>query len=65
VPAAVPVEKASELARLGGFERLRDFGVPEADLPALGEAASTRGGNKANPRVATAAEITGLFRSIY
>jgi maleylacetate reductase len=65
VPAAFPVEKASELARLGGFERLRDFGVPEADLPALGEAASTRGGNKANPRVATAAEITGLFRSIY
>jgi maleylacetate reductase len=65
VPATFPVEQARELARLGGFERLRDFGVPEADLPALGEAAAQRGGSKANPRVATAAEITGLFRSIY
>jgi maleylacetate reductase len=65
VPAAFPAGKARELARLGGFERLRDFGVPEADLPKLGEAASTRGGNQANPRIATAEEITGLFRLIW
>jgi maleylacetate reductase len=60
-----PVERSRELAHLGGFERLRDFGVPEADLPKLGEAASTRGGNQANPRIATAQEITGLFQSIW
>lgn len=59
------VERTRELSRLGGFERLRDFGVPEADLPALGEAAAQRGGNQANPRVATPEEITGLFQSIY
>jgi maleylacetate reductase len=60
-----PVEKTRELARLGGFERLRDFGVPEAELPKLGEAAAQRGGNQANPRVATPAEITDLYRDIY
>ena len=65
VPADFPVESARELALLGGFERLRDFGVPEGDLPALGEAAAVRGGNQANPRVATPEEITELYRSIY
>ncbi len=55
------VERTRELARLGGFERLRDFGVPRADLPALAEAASTRGGNQANPRPATPDEILELF----
>jgi maleylacetate reductase len=65
VPDGFPVASARELARLGGFERLRDFGVPEADLPKLGEAAAQRGGNKANPRVATPREITELFRAIY
>ena len=59
------VERARGLARLGGFERLRDFGVPGDELPALGEAASRRGGNHANPRPATAEEITGLYRAIY
>ena len=42
-----------ELARLGGFERLRDFGVPEEDLPAVAEAAAARAGNQNNPRPAT------------
>jgi maleylacetate reductase len=65
VPPEFPVDRARELALLGGFERLRDFGVPEDDLPGLGEAASQRGGNRANPRVATPEEITRLFRSIY
>lgn len=59
------VERTRELARLGGFERLRDFGVPEDDLPALAEAAAVRGGNQANPRPAAPAEIEQLFRSIY
>ncbi len=55
------VERTGELARLGGFERLRDFGVPRDDLPALAEAASTRGGNQANPRPATPDEILELL----
>ena len=59
------VERSRELARLGGFERLRDFGVPEDELPAVAEAAARRGGNQANPRPATAAEILGLFRAIW
>jgi maleylacetate reductase len=59
------VERSRELALLGGFERLRDFGVPEADLPAIAEAAAQRAGNLANPRPATADEILALLGSIY
>ena len=60
-----PVARVRELAQLGGFVRLRDLGVPAEDLPALAEAASVRGGAKANPRPATPAEIEGLLREIY
>jgi alcohol dehydrogenase class IV len=60
-----PVERARELARLGGFERLRDFGIPEDDLPRLAEAASNRAGNQANPRPASADEIGVMFASIW
>ena len=60
-----PVEKTRELARLGGFERLRDFGVPEDELGDVARAASDRAGNKANPRPASADEIYRMFRSIY
>jgi len=59
------VDRARDLARLGGFERLRDFGVPLEDLPAVAEAASQRAGNLANPRPATAAEILALYRETY
>ncbi|HZP73073.1 MAG TPA: iron-containing alcohol dehydrogenase [Gaiellaceae bacterium] len=59
------VERTRELARLGGFERLRDFGVPEPDLPQLAAAAAQRGGNQANPRRAAPAEILGLYRAIW
>ena len=59
------VERTRALARLGGFERLRDFGVPEDDLAELADAASRRGGNAANPRVAAPAEIRALFESIW
>jgi maleylacetate reductase len=59
------VERTRELARLGGFERLRDFGVPEQDLPAVAEAAAARAGNQANPRPASGAEILELLRSIW
>jgi maleylacetate reductase len=57
--------KVEELARLGGFERLRDFGVPEDELDEVAEATVVRAGAKANPRPASAAEVADLFRSIY
>jgi alcohol dehydrogenase class IV len=60
-----PVARSRELAMLGGFDRLRDFGVPEQDLPALAQATAQRGGNFANPRQATPAEILELFSAIY
>ena len=59
------VATSRRLASLGGFENLRQFGVPEPDLPGLAEAAAQRGGNQANPRPATPAEILELLRSIY
>jgi maleylacetate reductase len=60
-----PAGMAEALARLGGFERLRDFGVPEDELPAVAEAAAARRGNENNPRPATPAEIERLLREIY
>jgi maleylacetate reductase len=60
-----PAGRVEELARLGGFERLRDFGVPEAELFVLAAATVERTGAKANPRPASAAEVEELLRSIY
>ena len=59
------VEGSRALARLGGFERLRDFGVPFADLPQVAAAAAARAGNQANPRPATPDEIEALLASIW
>jgi hypothetical protein len=60
-----PVERVEELARLGGFERLRDFGVPEADLDELGASAAARPGAKANPRPVTASDAADLYRAVW
>jgi maleylacetate reductase len=65
IGAEDPAARVEELARLGGFERLRDFGVPEADLPELAEATAARAGNQANPTPATTEEIEALLRSIW
>jgi maleylacetate reductase len=54
-----------ELARLGGFQRLRDFGIPEEDLPEIAAATVQRAGAKANPRRASAAEVEQLLHNIY
>ena len=62
---AVPVERVEELARLGGFERLRDFGVPESDLDELGGRAAARPGARANPRPVSPAEVAQLYRSVW
>jgi maleylacetate reductase len=60
-----PIARVEELARLGGFERLRDFGVPEAELDEVAELTAARPGAKANPRPASPEEIAELLRSIY
>ncbi|HVW90355.1 MAG TPA: iron-containing alcohol dehydrogenase [Gaiellaceae bacterium] len=59
------VQTTRALAANGGFENLRQFGVPEADLARVAEFAAGRGGNQNNPRPATAEEILTLFRGIY
>jgi len=60
-----PVARAEELARLGGFERLRELGVPEDDLDEVAEAVAARPGARANPRPTAPREIAGLLRSIW
>lgn len=67
--AAMDVEdgiaRFRELARLAGYERLRDLGVPREDLPRLGEAAAGRRGALVNPRAASAGDVTALFESVW
>ncbi len=60
-----PVGHVEERARLGGFERLRDFGVPEDELEEVAEAAAARAGAQANPRPATPDDVAQLLRSIW
>jgi maleylacetate reductase len=57
--------RVEEFALLGGFARLRDFGVPEAELDEVAAAAAARPGARANPRPATAEDVAGLLRSIW
>jgi len=57
--------RVQELARLGGYKRLRDQGVPENELATVAEAAADRPGARANPRPATSSQISELLRSIY
>jgi maleylacetate reductase len=54
-----------ELAALGEFGRLRDWGVPEEDLPEVAAATVQRAGAKANPRPATATDVEQLLHNIY
>jgi alcohol dehydrogenase class IV len=60
-----PVGRVEELARLGGFERLRDFGVPEDDLEDVAEAIRVRPGARANPRRPTLAALVELLRAMW
>jgi alcohol dehydrogenase class IV len=64
IGSADPPAKVEELARLGGFERLRDFGVPEGELDDVAEAVAQRAGAKVNPRPASPTEVAALLRSI-
>jgi maleylacetate reductase len=60
-----PIGRAEELARLAGFERLRDFGVPEDELDDVAAATVQRAGALANPRPASAQDVALLFRSVW
>jgi maleylacetate reductase len=57
--------RVEELARLGGFERLRDYGVPEEELAEVAAAAAERPPARANPRPASAHEIESLLRTVW
>jgi maleylacetate reductase len=60
-----PIGKVESLARLGGFGRLRDFGIPEDELDEIAEAVVQRPGAKVNPRPASAVEVRELLRSAW
>jgi len=60
-----PATRVEELARLGGFLRLRDFGVPESELSELAAETAARPGAIANPRAATAENVEVLLRSVW
>jgi maleylacetate reductase len=60
-----PAAKVEELAGLGNFGSLRDFGISERELPALAVSTAERAGNQMNPLPATPAEIEELFLSIW
>jgi maleylacetate reductase len=60
-----PAGHVEQLATLGRFGRLRDFGVPENELGEVAEAAAARPAARANPRLASPDEIEELLRSIW
>ncbi|MBD0348426.1 MAG: iron-containing alcohol dehydrogenase [Thermoleophilia bacterium] len=53
------------LARLAGYERLRDLGVPRDELDVVAAEVVERPAARANPRSATAAEVAELLRAAY
>jgi len=63
--AADPAARIEELARLGGFQRLRDFGMPETDIPQVAEEVAARPGAQSNPRPVSASDSETLLRSIW
>ena len=60
-----PAGRVETFTGLAGPTRLRELGVPEADLPGLAVAAAERSGNLANPRPASPDEIEQLLREVY
>ena len=65
IGATDAAEKVEELARLGDFERLRDFDVPESELSELAAETAERPGARANPRPASADDIEALLRTVW
>ena len=64
-PVLFDLPSGEELARLGGFGRLRDYGVPEDELREIAEASGVRPGAGANPRPATPAALVELLRAMW
>ena len=60
-----PAARVEELASLGGFERLRDLGIPEDAAAEVAEAAAARPGARANPRPVTTGDAEALIRSLW
>jgi maleylacetate reductase len=60
--AAAGVER---LARLAGFERLRDLGIPPEAPDEVAGGVVARPGARANPRPASTEDVAGLLRSVY
>jgi maleylacetate reductase len=58
-------EAVEELAKLGGFERLRDLGIPEDAPVAVAEAVAGRPGAQANPRPVTPEDVEALLRALW
>ena len=59
------IRRVEELARLGGFDRLRDLGVPEDGLAEVAAQAAQRPPARANPRPASSEDIEVLLHSIW
>jgi maleylacetate reductase len=57
--------RCEELARLGGFERLRRYAIEEADLGSVAEEIAARPGARANPRPASAADVERLLLEVW
>jgi maleylacetate reductase len=60
-----PERRVRELARLGGFERLRDFGVAEDELAGVAAETAARPGARANPGPVAAGDVEKLLRAIW
>ena len=56
---------AEGLARLGGFQRLRDLGIPGDELAAVAVEVAQRPGARSNPRPVSPEEIETLLRSVW
>ena len=64
--SAATRSSASRSSRaLGGYERLRDLGVPEEDLAELAEAVVAAARREGEPAAGDPAEIEELLRSVY
>jgi maleylacetate reductase len=60
-----PPARVEELARLGGFERLRDLGIPEDAPQEVAGTVAGRPGARANPRPVTPADVEAILRALW
>ena len=65
IGAGDPAARVEELAALGGFGRLRDLAIVEAELDEVAAEAVARPAARANPRPASAEDVAALYRSAY